>query len=158
ALANTIETFNVRLRNEGFSSGGLKCLFPRLQPMVGHAVTLKIRGASPPKTGAATYIESTEWWDYVLSVPAPRVVVVQDVSSERGRGALLGEVHANILRALGVIGAVTDGAVRDIPAVERLGFHLFANDVAVSHAYMHIVETGAPVEINGLAVRSGDLL
>ena len=158
ALANAIETFNVRLRNEGFASGGLRCLFPGLPPMVGHAVTLRIRGASPPKTGAATYVEGTAWWDYVMSVPAPRVVVVQDVSSERGRGAFLGEVHASILRALGCVGAVTDGAVRDLTAVERLGFHFFAERISVSHAYMHIVETGQPVEIDGLTVRSGDLL
>ncbi len=157
-LANAIETFNVRLRNEGFASGGLRCLFPQLPPMVGHAVTLKVRGASPPKTGAAAYQEGTDWWDYVLSVPAPRIIVVQDASSERGRGAFLGEVHASILRALGCVGAVTDGAVRDLPAVEQMGFHLFANGVAVSHAYVHIVETGRPIEINGLAIRSGDLL
>ncbi len=157
-LANAIESFQVRLRNEGFASGAIRCLFPRLPAMLGHAVTLKIRGASPPVTGAATYVESTDWWDYVLSVPAPRVVVVQDLSSAPGRGALLGEVHVSILRALGCVGAVTDGAVRDLPAVEQLGFPFFAAALSVSHSYVHIVETGAPVEIDGLKIASGDLL
>lgn len=157
-LANAIETFQVRLRNEGFAAGGVRCLFPERAPMVGYAVTLKIRGASPPVTGASTYVESTEWWDYVLSVPAPRVVVVQDVSSQRGRGALLGEVHVSILKALGCIGALTDGAVRDVQAVQELGFQFFAAALSVSHSYVHIVETGQPVEIDGLAIRSGDLL
>ncbi len=157
-LANAIETFHVRLRNEGFAAGSLRCLFPRLQPMVGYAVTVKIRGASPPASGAATYIEHTDWWDHILSVPAPRVVVVEDVSSVPGRGALLGEVHANLLRALGCSGAVTNGAVRDIPAVEHLGFHFFAGGLSVSHSYVHIVETGQPVQIDGLTIRPGDLL
>src|SRR4051812_36107031 len=85
-LANAIETFGVRLRNEGFAAGSVHCLFPEFQPMVGYAVTLKIRGASPPVTGVSTYVEDTAWWDYVLSVPGPRIVVVQDVSSARGRG------------------------------------------------------------------------
>jgi regulator of RNase E activity RraA len=157
-LANAIETFHVRLRNEGFASGAIRCLFPRLPATIGHAVTLKIRGASPPVTGAATYVESTDWWDYVLSVPAPRIIVVEDASSEPGRGALLGEVHVSILRALGCVGAVTNGAVRDVAAVERLGFPLFAAALSVSHSYVHIVETGGPVEIAGLKVKSGDLL
>jgi 4-hydroxy-4-methyl-2-oxoglutarate aldolase len=157
-LANAIETFHVRLRNEGFAAGAVRCLFPRLRSMVGYAVTLKIRGASPPVSGAPTYIEHTAWWDYILSVPAPRIVVVEDVASERGRGALLGEVHVNILQALGCVGAVTNGAVRDVPAVEHLGFHFFAANLSVSHSYVHIVETGTPVHIDGLTVRSGDLL
>lgn len=157
-LANAIETFHVRLRNEGFASGALRCLYPQFSPMVGYAVTVKIRGASPPATGAPTYVESTEWWDYIQSVPAPRVVVVQDVSSAPGRGALLGEVHVSILAALGCVGAVTNGAVRDVHAVEQLGFHFFAAALSVSHSYVHIVETGQPVEIDGLVIQSGDLL
>ncbi len=32
------------------------------------------------------------------------------------------------------------------------------SDVAVSHAYVHIIEFGTPVEIAGLKVNSGDLL
>jgi regulator of RNase E activity RraA len=64
----------------------------------------------------------------------------------------------NIFRALHCVGVVTNGSVRDIPASESAGFHLFAGGVAVSHAYVHIVEIGAPVEIGGLKIQSGDLL
>ena len=48
SLANAIEPFHSRLRNEGFMDGSIHCLFPPLPAMVGHAVTLKIRGSSPP--------------------------------------------------------------------------------------------------------------
>jgi regulator of RNase E activity RraA len=125
--------------------------------MVGYAATVHIRGSSPP-TGAHTYLERTDWWNYIQSIPAPRVVVVQDISSQPGLGALLGEVHVNILRALGCVGAVTNGAVRDIPAVEDLGFPFFAGNLSVSHSYVHIVEIGVPVKIGGLNINSGDLL
>jgi regulator of RNase E activity RraA len=64
----------------------------------------------------------------------------------------------NILRALQCVGVVTNGAVRDIPASESAGFHLFSGGVSVSHAYVHIVEIGKPVEIGGLKIQSGDLL
>jgi regulator of RNase E activity RraA len=156
-LANAIETFRERLRNEGFTDGSLRCLFPQLPPMVGYAATVKIRGSAPPTAGL-NYYDRTDWWDYVLSLPAPRVLAVQDVATVPGLGSLLGAVHVNILHALGCSGAITNGAVRDLHAAEKLAFPFFAGHVSVSHAYMHIVEFGTPVEIDGLKIRSGDLL
>ena len=156
-VSNAIESFHTRLRNEGFADNSIRCLFPHLPPVLGYAATVKIRGSAPPMA-AGMYAERTDWWDYVSSLPAPRVVVVQDMASKPGLGSLLGVVHVNILRALGCVGAVTNGAVRGLPAAEKLGFQLFAGNVSVSHAYMHIVEFGSPVEVGGLQVQSGDLL
>ena len=156
-LANAIETFHQRLRNEGFVAGGIHCLFPSLPPMLGYAATIRIRGSAPPTTDGI-YPDRTDWWDYILTVPAPRVVVVQDCMTRPGLGSLLGAVHVNILRVLGCVGAVTNGSVRDIPETEALGFPLFAANLSVSHAYVHIVEFGGPVEIGGLKIQSGDLL
>lgn len=156
-LANSIETFHERLRNEGFMGHAVRCLFPQLQPMIGYAATIKIRGSSPPTTGEL-YGDRTDWWDYILSLPAPRIVVVEDAAARPGLGSLVGAVHMNILRALHCTGVVTNGSVRDIPTAESAGFHYFAGSVAVSHAYVHIVEIGQPVEIDGLKIRSGDLL
>jgi regulator of RNase E activity RraA len=156
-LANAIETFEVRLRNEGFTDGALRCLFPRLPPMVGYAATIKIRGSAPP-TAAGLYAQRTDWWDYVQSLPKPHIIVAQDISSHPGLGALLGQVHLNIERALGCVGIITNGAVRSLPTAEALGFQIFAGNVSVSHAYTHIVEFGTPVEVDGLEIHSGELL
>ncbi len=156
-LANAIETFDVRLRNEGFTDGGLRCFFPHLPPIVGYAATIKIRGSAPPM-GASSYPQRTDWWNYVQSLPAPRIVVAQDIASHPGLGAMLGQVHFHIQRALGGVGIVTNGAVRSIPTAEALGFQIFAERASVSHAYMHIVEFGTPVEVDGLKIHSGELL
>lgn len=156
-LANAIETFHERLRNEGFIDHSVQCLFPRLSPMLGYAATVTIRGAAPP-TADGGYTDRTDWWDYIESLPRPRVVVVRDVSSNPGLGSLVGAVHMNILQALHCVGVVTNGSVRDLPAAESAGFHFFAGSISVSHAYVHIVEVGKPVEIGGLRIASGDLL
>jgi len=156
-VANCIETFHERLRNEGFVDHSVRCLFPKLPPMAGYAATITIRGSAPSTVDGA-YADRTDWWDYVLSVPAPRVVVIQDAATRPGLGSLVGAVHMNILRALGCVGVVTDGSVRDIPAAEEADFHLFAGSVSVSHAYVHIIEIGTSVEIGGLTINSGDLL
>ncbi len=155
--ANAIETFRERLRNEGFMDNSVHCLFPRLQPMIGYAATIKSRGSAPPM-GDDPYPDRTDWWDYVLSLPAPRVAVVQDVATRPGLGSLVGAVHMNILQALRCVGVITNGSVRDIPAAETAGFHYFAGSVSVSHAYVHVVEIGQPIEVGGLKIHSGDLL
>ena len=156
-LANTIETFRLRLRNEGFVDHTVRSLFPELAPMVGYAATVRILGAAPPAAGAQ-FPDRSDWWEYIAQLPAPRVVVVQDTSSKTGLCSLVGEVHMSVLCALDCVGVVTNGSVRDLPAARGAGFHYFAGGVAVSHGYMHIIDFGQPVEIGGLAIASGDLL
>ena len=157
SISNAIETFDVRLRNEGFTDGSVRCLFPDHPPVVGHAVTARIRCSAPPPVGHS-YHDRTDWWNYIAGVPAPRLVVVQDIDERPGLGAFVGDVHANILQALGCVAYATNGSVRDLDAVQILGFQFFASTVAVSHAFAHIVDFGQPVEVGGLAVSSGDVL
>jgi regulator of RNase E activity RraA len=156
SVANAIETFNARPRNQGFMSSEIRCLFPELGPLVGHAVTALIRAEPAPQQGhrASTY----GWWDYVQTIPAPRVVVVHDLDEPRGQGAQWGEVQANIHKALGCAGVVTDGSVRDLDEVRALGFQFAAAHVSVSHAYVHMVDFGLPVKVGGLWVKPGDLI
>jgi 4-hydroxy-4-methyl-2-oxoglutarate aldolase len=156
-IANAIEEFDIRLRNEGFARPGLRCLFPELPPMLGYAVTSQIRCSNPPPTGHS-YPDRTDWWALMQSLPGPRVAVIHDVDPEPGLGASVGEVHARILQSLGCVGVVTNGAVRDLRSVQALGLAMFAANVSPSHAYMHMVDFGQPVEICGLRIRSGDLL
>jgi regulator of RNase E activity RraA len=157
-VSNAIERLHGRLRNEGSISGrALHCLFPELPPVLGYAVTGRMRSTSPPVSGRA-YHENMHWWRYVASIPEPRVMVVQDADEQPGAGALVGELHALIGLALNCTGYVTNGSVRDLPAVRALGFQMFAGSVAVSHMYAHIADYGNPVEIGGLKISSGDLI
>jgi regulator of RNase E activity RraA len=157
SVSNAIETFDLRLRNEGFADGRIRCLFPNQAPVVGHAVTARIRCSSPPPVGLS-YHDRTDWWNYIVSIPPPRIVVVQDVDDRPGLGAFVGGLHATILHALGCVGYATNGAVRDLGEVGRIGFQFFASCVSISHAFAHIVDFGQPVEIGGLTVASGDVL
>ena len=156
-VSNAIERLNVRLRNEGFVVGASECRFPSLPPMLGYAVTGRIRSSSPPMTGRC-YYDRIDFWRYVATLPAPRVMVLEDVDPVPGSGAFVGEMHAAIGLALDCVGYVTNGAARDLPAVEALGFHLFSGSVSVSHAYAHLTEFGEPVEIGGLKISPGDLI
>ncbi len=156
-VSNAIETFQLRLRNAGFADSSIHCMFEDWPPMVGYAATARLRSGDAPMSGGA-YHDRGDWWQSILEIPAPRIVVMEDLDRPPGVGAFLGDMHAAILRALGCAGYVTDGAVREIPRVRELGLQLFAGNVAVSHAYAHIFDFGATVKVGGLEVRPGDLL
>ncbi len=157
-VSNAIERLAGRLRNEGSILGTtLHCMFPHLPPTLGYAVTGRMRSTSTPVKGRA-YHENMHWWRYLASIPEPRVMVVQDTDPLPGAGALVGELHASIGLALNCKAYVTNGAVRDLPGVEKLGFQLFAGNVAVSHMYAHIAEFGETVDIGGVRIAPGDLI
>ena len=154
-LCNAIEEFKVRPRNRGFMGPQIRCAYPDMPPMVGYAVTATISAAQPDSNHRGP--SRAAFWDYVLTVPAPRVVVIQDLDPVPV-GSYWGEVQANIHRALDCVGAVTNGGVRDVDEVRALGFQFFSSCLLVSHAYVHLVDFGGTVTVGGLEVSSGDLL
>ena len=102
--------------------------------------------------------DRADFWNSILQIPPPRILVLEDKDNPAGRGAFVGDMHAAILKALGCIGYVTNGAVRELAAVRAMGVQLFAGNVAVSHAYAHIFDLGASITVGGMEVRPGDLL
>ena len=156
-IANAIDSFNVRLHNAGFADARVRCMFKDSPPTIGYAVTGRMRSGEPPIVGN-TFRERVDFWNSILEIPAPRIVVLQDMDDPPGRGAFVGQMNAAILRALGCVGYVTNGAVRELPSVREIGMQLFAGQVAVSRAYAHIFEIGQAITVGGMEVRPGDLL
>jgi len=156
-LANAIETFDLQPRDVGFADSRIRCMFPELGRMVGFAATATIvaRGVPGPDWAGAG---NDALYSHVRTVPAPRIVVVRDMDDPPAHGSLWGEVHATIFGALGCVGCVTDGSVRDLDEARGMGFHFFAAGPSVSHAYVRVETVGEPVEIGGLVVAPGDLL
>lgn len=156
-VANAVETFNVRLRNTGFTDASIRCMFEDAPPMVGYAATARLRSGQPPMVGS-TFHDRGDFWNSILEIPAPRILVLEDKDNPPGRGAFVGDMHAAILKALGCVGYVTNGAVRELPAVGAMGLQLFAGNVAVSHAYAHIFDVSASITVGGMEIQPGDLL
>jgi 4-hydroxy-4-methyl-2-oxoglutarate aldolase len=156
SISNAIERFDVQPRQLGFTGPELRCMFPDLPPIVGYATTATIAAEQPGAAGRAPNV--ADYWDFVLSIPAPRIAVIQDLDQPVAIGSFWGEVNGNIHRALGCIGAVTNGGVRDLEEVRALGFQFLASAAIVSHSYVHMVDYGIPVKVGGLWVQPGDLI
>ena len=130
---------------------------PQMGPMVGWAVTVQIEPSSP-KHPARMPDAASRYWRYVASVPGPKIVVVQDFDKPRALGAFWGEVGANVHLALGCIGTITDGAIRDVDEMTNAGFKAMARRTCVGHAYSTPVKWGCDVEVFGSRVSPGQLI
>jgi regulator of RNase E activity RraA len=155
-VCNLIEIVAPERRGAGYTASHLHCPFPELPPMVGSAKTVTIR-ARHPVSGPSYMQKRMDYLDYVAAAPRPSVVVAEDKDEPPGHGAFWGEVQTNVHKALGCLGTVTNGSIRDIPAVAE-GFQMLAGSIAPSHAYVHVVEFGVSVTIYSMEVKSGDLI
>jgi 4-hydroxy-4-methyl-2-oxoglutarate aldolase len=156
SLSNAIEVFDVRPRTAGFMRPEIRCQQSMQWPMVGYAMTGRFRAAAKPKPGEAA--QRKAYWEWLQRIPQPRVVVLQDLDDPPAQGSFWGEVQATTHQALECVGTVTNGGVRDLREAGALGFHFFAAHAIVSHAYVHLLDFGTPVEVGGLTVAPGDLL
>src|SRR5262245_621336 len=145
-LANAVELFEVVPPNAGYNRSPLTCHFPELGMCAGYAVTVTARTDTQ-----AEAMDEPKYWKWLETMPGPKIVVVQDLDEPPG-GAMWGEWNANVHRALGCVGTITQGAVRDLDALDRLRFHAFATSVSVAVGY------GDPVQVAGLPIETGDLL
>jgi regulator of RNase E activity RraA len=151
-IANAIETFDVRPRTEGFMDASIVCRFPEMGAICGYAVTATIESGAPEREKPFRDVIRA-----IERIPRPWIVVVED-RDLHPVGSIWGEVNATAFRALGAVGAITNGGVRDLPEVRALGFHFFSSCVLVSHAYARFTGAGEQVSVGGLRVAPGDLL
>jgi len=154
-ISNAVEFFNLRPKTQGFMSPEIKSMLPIEKPMVGYACTVKVSASNSP-----TSEQMAMWMDYYKKIhenQGPVIAVVQDIDPVPV-GSFWGEVNATTHKALGCIGTITQGGVRDLNEVNNFRFGYFASCILVSHAYIHIEEFDCPVEVGGMTVYPGDLI
>jgi regulator of RNase E activity RraA len=152
---NALEGYKLRPNTVGFSRPGLFLRAPQSQPMVGYAVTAKVSGHTPP-----TAAQKEMLFDFFADARAmelPSVAVVEDIDGHP-IGSFWGEVQATTFKALGAVGTLTRGGVRDLNEVESLDFYFFSTDIMVARAESHLVDHNCAVNIQGLEIHPGDLI
>jgi regulator of RNase E activity RraA len=158
-ICNAMEIVAPGRRLIGYTTKPLVCPFPDLPPIVGYARTVTIRSVLASGLSAAEQqAKRIAYYEYVGTGPGPRISVIQDIDgTDVGFGAFWGEVQSAVHKALGCLGVVTDGSIRDI-AQWAPGFQALAGSIGPSHAYVHAESFGGEVRVAGMTVRSGDLI
>lgn len=155
-ICNAIESFQIRGRTEGFTRSELRLRTSMSdKPMVGYARTGIISAYHPALPEHDSVMEA--YYRQYEGFDLPMVAAIQDLDTVPV-GSFWGDVQATVHRALGCIGVITNGGVRDIEEVKKVGFYLFSKEVLISHAYIHMIEAGTTVDICGMTVHPCDLI
>ena len=142
---------------DAFNLEECRDFMPHMGPMVGYAITVVTQPGNPAHRDANPNGWS-EYRRYVASVPGPKIVIVQDLDKPDMFGAFWGEVNSNIHRALGCVGTITDGGIRDLDEMNNAGFKALARRLCVGHACSHPVRWNCAVEAFGRRVEPGQLI
>jgi len=114
-ICNAMEIVAPERRLIGYTTKPLVCPFPDLPPIVGYARTVTIRSV----VASGFRRRAAEAADRLLEYVGTATVAHQRDSGYRrpdaGYGAFWGEVQSSVHKALGCLGVVTDGSIRDIP-------------------------------------------
>ncbi len=141
---------------DGFNIEETRDFMPAMGPMVGYAVTVVIEPSQRShKQNADAW---AEYRRYVARVGGPKIVVVQDLDKPQVVGSYWGEVNSNVHRALGCVGTITDGAIRDVDEMTNAGFKAIARRLCVGHAHACPVRWNCEVEVFGRRVSPGQLI
>lgn len=157
-VCNTLIYMDPSLRGRNYTFAPVVAANPGLAPMVGFARTARIV-SSMPSTDSPEVIRQRrfDYYEYVSSGAQPTIVVMQDCGPQPGYGCIWGELNVAIHKGLGVTGAVTNGAIRDLGTLDST-FPLLGGNVCPGSGFAHITEFDTDVTVFGLAVSPGDLI
>jgi len=142
--------------HDAFNLEEVRDFMPQMGPMVGYAVTLVVEPSnSKHKQNASA---RGEYLKYLASAPGPKIAVVQDLDKPQVVGSFWGEVQSNTHRALGCVGTITDGAVRDVDEMTNAGLKALARRMCVGHAHVVPVRWNCEVEVFGRKIQPGQLI
>ena len=153
-ICNGLEIVVPARRAIGFTTEPMLAVDRRFPPIVGLARTGTIRAKEPPRS-AVTARE--DWYEYVAAGDLPTIAVIQDIDDRPGYGAFWGEVQTTVHKALRVAGCVTNGSFRDLDMLAS-GFQIIGGRIGPSHAHVHMVDFGKPVNVFGMQAAHDDVI
>jgi len=142
------------LPNEEYTDHTIRSLLPGLGPALGYVVTAEVTTNDPD----SSQLPWDDYYEWLNALEGPLLAVMKDVDSRPGRGASFGDGMAGLHQRLGVVGAVIDGTVRDVPGIERVGLPIWAWGTVPGHGVFSILRFGESTTVGQLRVHTGDLM
>ncbi|MFP3952143.1 MAG: RraA family protein [Candidatus Bathyarchaeia archaeon] len=141
---------------EWYTDTSIKCMYPDMDPVVGYVTTAIFCEESERYTG----VDRWSLPEHIEATKNPVVLIAQqefpaDIANRVG---LFGEMMTTQYKALGVVGVVTNGPMRDVDAIRPLGVQYYATGLTPAHGDMMLKEVGCPVKVGGLKVMPGDIV
>ena len=140
-----------------YTDASIRCIYPDMGPVVGHAVTCVFGLPDPNFSGRLSFFDVIDALD---AMKKPTILVIQQKWPDNmmSKAGLAGEIMVTSMKAVGCIGMVSNGPSRDVDAVRRLDFQMLLGGVTAGHGEMAVQAVNVPVTVGGMDVAPGDMI
>ena len=139
-----------------YTDQSIRCMYPELGPLVGHAVTC-VYGLPDPNFNRLTFMDVLDALD---AMPKPTILVLQQKFPPElaGKVGLAGGNMVSAMKALGCLGLISNGPSRDIDEVRPMGFQYMLSGITPGHGAQAVQSVNVPVHVAGMDVAPGEII
>ena len=162
-IANGLELLGVQDPSAGYTGPDIRMLIPQLGRRIGIAVTSRMDTTSPGMDNPPSL-----FYDWLRLIQAaargdgsqtiPVFAVMESVGLRPRYTVTIGDYMATLMKLAGADAFVTNGAIRDLEGVTEVPLACWAVGLSPMHGKLRWLDLNSPVVIDGMTVRSGDII
>jgi 4-hydroxy-4-methyl-2-oxoglutarate aldolase len=139
-----------------YTDSTMRCMYPELGPRLGYVATAIFSEKSDQYRGVHRWALP----EHLDGTKKPVILVAKQAFQPflANRVGLFGGNLTAQYKALGCVGVVTDGPIRDIDEIRAMAFQYLATGVTPSHGAMVQTAVGVPVTVCGMTVVPGEVV
>ena len=139
-----------------YTDQSIRCMYPELGRTVGYAVTC-VFGLPDPGYSRLSFMDVIDAMD---ASPKPTILVFQQKFPPEiaGKVGLSGGNMTSAMKAVGCVGAISNGPSRDIDEIRPMRFQYMLSGITAGHGAQAVHAVNAPVTVGGMDVAPGDII
>ena len=139
-----------------FMGSEIKLMTAVHHPMVGVAISLVVDTSTPELEKNVEGIMQAG--EKMSASKLPTIVVMHSVGARLSHECVTGDGMCKSFQSQGAVGLVANGGIRDIDAINQLGFPAYASGAVSDHATLNYKLATEPITVSGVVIDHGDLL
>lgn len=134
----------------------VRCMYPELGRTVGYAVTC-VFGLPDPHFSRLSFMDVIDALD---ASKKPTILVFQQKfpPALAGKVGLAGGNMTAAMKAVGCVGAISNGPSRDLDEIRPMKFQYMISGVTAGHGPMAVHAINVPVSVAGMDVSPGEII
>jgi 4-hydroxy-4-methyl-2-oxoglutarate aldolase len=139
-----------------YTDQSIRCMYPELGRMVGYAVTC-VYGLPDPHYSRLSFMDVIDALD---NSKKPSILVFQQKfpAELAAKVGLAGGNMTAAMKAVGCVGAISNGPSRDIDEVRLMKFQYLLSGITAGHGAMGVHAVNVPVTVAGMDVSPGEII
>ena len=139
-----------------YTDQSVRCMFPELGRTVGYAVTC-VYGLPDANYSRLSFMDVIDALD---ASQKPTIFVFQQKFPPElaGKVGLAGGIMTTALKAVGCVGAISNGPSRDLDEIRPMKFQYVLSGATAGHGDLAVQAINVPVAIAGMDVSPGEII